>query len=188
MRAQAATAKARRLIDVVLSDGDELSDKTRVVINEQAQQGYELSCDASKFPAMSSDVPQLYTIGSDDTRYAINERPTGEGVVTLGFFAPKSGSYTFEANRNDFKSITLVDNETGLSTDLSQQSYTFTTEAGTNNSRFYLLINGNGGVVTGVEPVAAAQQQGGQVYNLQGQRVSGEKKGLYIVGGKKVVK
>ncbi|MBR0048717.1 MAG: leucine-rich repeat protein [Prevotella sp.] len=188
VRAQAATAKARRLIDVVLSDGDELSDKTRVVINEQAQQGYELSCDASKFPAMSSDVPQLYTIGSDDTRYAINERPTGEGVVTLGFFAPKSGSYTFEANRNDFKSITLVDNETGLSTDLSQQSYTFTTEAGTNNSRFYLLINGNGGVVTGVEPVAAAQQQGGQVYNLQGQRVSGEKKGLYIVGGKKVVK
>lgn len=188
VRAQAATAKARRLIDVVLSDGDELSDKTRVVINEQAQQGYELSCDASKFPAMSSDVPQLYTIGSDDTRYAINERPTGEGVVTLGFFAPKSGSYTFEANRNDFKSITLVDNETGLSTDLSQQSYTFSTEAGTNNSRFYLLINGNGGVVTGVEPVAAAQQQAGQVYNLQGQRVSGEKKGLYIVGGKKVVK
>lgn len=188
VRAQAATAKARRLIDVVLSNGDELSDKTRVVINEQAQQGYELSCDASKFPAMSSDVPQLYTIGSDDTRYAINERPTGEGVVTLGFFAPKSGRYTFEANRNDFKSITLVDNETGLSTDLSQQSYTFTTEAGTNNSRFYLLINGNGGVVTGVEPVAAAQQQAGQVYNLQGQRVSGEKKGLYIVGGKKVVK
>ena len=188
VRAQAGVMKERQLIDVVLSDGDEKSDKTRVVINERAQQGYELSCDASKFDAMSRDVIQLYTLDADGTRYAINERPTGEGVVSLGFYVPMSGTYTIAAPRNDFQTITLMDAETGLSTNLSTGSYTFTADAGTNAGRFQLML-GEGGV-TGINAVAAMPQRavGGEVFNLQGQRVSNARKGLYIVDGKKVVK
>ena len=179
--------KSRLLVDLELSDGEQ-SDKTRLVINEQAQQAYELQRDASKFPAMSADVPQLYTLDEQNTQYAINERPTGEAVVSLGFYAPQSGTYTIEATRNNLKAITLVDTETGQTTDLATGSYTFQAEAGTSNTRFYIDLS-NQGVATAVEAVdAAGQRQGDEVYNLQGQRVKAGKKGLYIVDGKKVMK
>ena len=41
--------------------------------------------------------------------------------------------------------------------------------------------------VTGVEAIETAQQTDGTVFNLQGQRVAQQGKGLYIVGGKKVI-
>jgi len=81
-----------------------------------------------------------------------------------------------------------MDAETGLSTNLSTGSYTFTADAGTNAGRFQLML-GEGGV-TGINAVAATPQRavGSEVFNLQGQRVSNARKGLYIVDGKKVVK
>ena len=197
VRPRYGVSRSRLLVDLELSDGEQ-SDKTRLVINEQAQQGYELQRDASKFPAMSADVPQLYTLDEQNTQYAINERPTGNAVVSLGFYAPQGGTYTIEATRNNLKAITLVDTETGQSTDLALGSYTFQADAGTSNTRFYIDLS-NQGVATAVEAVdAAGQRQGDEVYNLQGQRVKAGKKGLYIVrsaegrlhgkNGKKVMK
>ncbi len=43
------------------------------------------------------------------------------------------------------------------------------------------------GETTGVDGIATVQQNNGEVYNLQGQRVSAAKKGLYIINGKKVL-
>ena len=41
---------------------------------------------------------------------------------------------------------------------------------------------------TGISAVAAAKEQGQEVYNLAGQRVAKAQKGLYIVNGKKVIR
>lgn len=82
-KAELGNAEARLLTDVSISDG-EVSDQTRVVINSNAKMDYETARDASKFMSLDTNVPQIYTLGSDGTQYAINERPLSDGTVRLG--------------------------------------------------------------------------------------------------------
>jgi hypothetical protein len=180
-----ATAPAERtLVDVELSNG-ELTDKTRFVLNPEASLAYELNCDAAKFFSTEGAVPQLYTV-EQGLQLAINERPQGNGTVQIGFKVSADGSYTLAAPRCQFESIVLVDHETGTETELAGgESYTFTAEAGTNESRFTLRIGG--ALVTGVESVALPTQQEAPAYNLNGQRIAVPQKGLYIKNGKKVI-
>ena len=183
--ARATAPSERKLIDVELSDG-ELSDKTRFVMNPEAETCYELNRDASKFFSMDAAVPQIYTIECDEL-LAINERPVGEGTVQVGFRVAMDGEYTITAPRNGFTNITLVDNETGIETDLSTDgSYTFTANAGTNNSRFVLRVGDT--IVTEVKSLNAEHSTINEYYNLNGQRIAAPQKGLYIVNGKKVMK
>ena len=181
--ARALQPAERKLIDVVLTDG-ELQDQTRFVLNPQASVDYELNRDASKFFSMDASVPQIYTI-EQGVQLAINERPQAEGTVVLGIRVARDGDYTITAGRNQFQNMVLVDNETGMETDLSNDSYTFTAAKGTTESRFVLRVGGT--TVTGVQSVATKSQHTEQVYNLQGQRVSATAKGLYIVNGKKMI-
>lgn len=184
--ARADQPSMRKLIDVEISNG-ELNDKTRFVLNPQAMTGYETSRDASKFLEAGTLCPQIYTIEQGE-RLAINERPLAEGVVLMGFSIPNDDTYTISAPRNQFQNIVLVDNETGLSTDLSNSgSYTFNANAGIHDNRFELHVSGV--VVTAAESIAAPRQQAEQpVYNLNGQRIAAPAKGLYIMNGKKMLK
>jgi len=198
--ARAAAQSERKLIDVVLSSalpplspsdssplaGAPMSDKTRFVLNPQASMDYEISCDASKFFSMDGSVPQIYTV-ENGTQMAINERPLGNGTVQIGFRVAQDGQYTITAPRNQFQNIVLVDNETGIETDLSNSDgYAFSADAGTWESRFVLRVGGV--VVTGIDGAATRSQQSEPCYNLQGQRIAEPQKGLYIVNGKKVMK
>ena len=134
-----------------------------------------------------SSVPvfyDLYTI-ENGTQFAINERPLGDGTVQVGIKVAADDTYTISALRNQFQSIVLVDNETGIETDLTNASYTFQASKGSSENRFMLRIGGT--VVTDVQSVNVAQQTG-QTYNLQGQRIDVPQKGLYIMNGKKVIK
>ena len=183
--ARVATPSERKLIDVVLSSGD-MSDKTRFVLNPEASLDYEISCDASKFFSMDGSVPQIYTV-ENGTQMAINERPLGNGTVQVGFRVAQDGQYTISAPRNGFQNIVLVDNETGIETDLSSsEGYAFSADKGTDESRFVLRVGGV--VVTGIDGAATMSQQSETCYNLQGQRIAEPQKGLYIVNGKKVMK
>lgn len=184
--ARATAPSERKLIDVVLSN-DEMSDKTRFVMNPQASMDYELNCDASKFMSMDANVPQIWTV-EQGVQMAINERPLDNGIVQLGFKVAQSGEYTINAPRNGFKNIVLVDNETGMETDLTTGSYTFTADAGTNESRFVLRVSGV--VVTSIneELMKNGESATAPCYNLNGQRINEPQKGLYIVNGKKVLK
>ena len=177
-------ANERKLIDVELSDG-ELSDKTRFVMNPEAEMCYELNRDASKFFSMDATVPQIYTIECG-SQLAINERPLGEGTVQIGFRVAVDGEYTITAPRNGFTNITLVDNETGIETDLStEEYYTFTANAGTNDSRFMLRVGGT--IVTEIANVKQNDAKADRYFNLNGQNVTTPTKGIYVVNGKKVV-
>lgn len=182
--ARAEKASERKLIDVELSDG-ELSDKTRFVMNPKADMGYELNRDASKFLSMDAGVPQIYTIENGEL-LAINERPQGERPVQIGIKVPADGTYTISTPRNQFKSIILIDKETGVETDLTQSDYTFSAAAGSNDARFVLSMSNV--VITGIGAVKQAEATANSYYNLQGQRIAAPQKGLYIVNGKKVMK
>ena len=55
---------------------------------------YEISRDAAKFMSDDKDVPQLFTLDATSKYYAINERPLGNGIVSVGIYTGKSGTYT----------------------------------------------------------------------------------------------
>lgn len=134
-RAQIA-ASQRGLIDLTLNGGD----RTRIVYNAAADADFESTCDAPKFDSFDSDVASIWTIGSDGTRYAINELP--ESKVALGLYFPADGTYTIALDRNSYGDVTLTDNLTGTKTQLNNKDYTFTANAGTSTDRF--VISGNG--------------------------------------------
>lgn len=100
---------------------------------------YETSCDAAKFE--SAGVPQLYSLHAG-VKYAINERPAGDGVVQLGFSVPVEGLYTLSAERLDTQAW-IKDNETGAVHNLADGAYTFSADVGCDDSRFALLLQSN---------------------------------------------
>lgn len=147
-----AAMNSRQLVDVAISAGN-LTDKTRVVLNDAASLAYETACDASKFWAMEAGVPQIYTLDSEATEYAINERPMADGNVQLGVMVATSGKHTIGLLRNEAKDVVLIDHEAGVTHDLSLGEYIFTADAGTYNGRFTLSMSK--APTTAIDEVAA---------------------------------
>ena len=179
----------RLLVNLVLAD-DVTEDRTRVVFNERQTHNYETACDAAKFE--TAGVPQLYTIDDEGIRYAINERPKGNGVVLMGYTAPAPGYYTIDAPRMDTQ-VFLYDAETEEIHYFEDGAYRFSSEAGTFEKRFSLGIRGD--ETTGIEEM---EEENGKVtgengkvktiYDLHGRRLNRTGKGVYIINGEKVVK
>ena len=189
---------SRLIINLSVSDGTQ-TDKTRVVFNNQKSRDYEMDCDAAKFMTMTA-APQLYSIEGKGTQFAINERPMGS--VQLGFSAKKAGTYTISAARMD-QPMLLKDNQAGVTFDLTNGDYEFTSGAGTFNTRFMLIANGNAtGIAdivskTGVNimptdeglSINGANGKTIDVYNLNGMQVASRNSdgmlnlptGVYIV-------
>lgn len=178
-------ADERRLMDIELSNGEQ-GDKTRLVVNPQAKMDYETTCDASKFLSLDTSVPQIYTI-QDGEQMAINERPAGNGMIKLGVILPSDGTYTIKSERNALTEAVLVDNENGTETNLAYSAYTFSAPAGATDTRFELHLSAAN--ITGISNVKStvSNETSSKMYNLNGQRVSGNKNGIYVVDGKKVI-
>ena len=137
----------RLLVNLVLTD-DVTEDRTRVVFNERQTHNYETACDAAKFE--TAGIPQLYTMDNEGIRYAINERPKGNGVVLMGYTAPTPGYYTIDAPRMDTQ-VFLYDAETGEIHYFEDGAYRFSSEAGTFEKRFSLGIRDD--ETTGIEEI-----------------------------------
>lgn len=148
-RMRRAAGVERRLVNLTLSDG-KVTDKTRVVFNARRREAYEVGCDAAKF--MAEGVPQLYSLDGQGVKYAINERPEGNGVVSLGYEVQVAGNYTIGLTRADV-GVMLKDKLTGASHDFSEGDYMFSSEAGTFHDRFLLVKSAS---ATGVNGVFAA--------------------------------
>ena len=167
----------RLLVNLAVSDGKN-TDKTRVVFNQTKSCKYEMDCDAAKFESSTSAV-QLYSIEAQGGKMAINERP--QGSVQLGFTAKAAGDYTIAAERMD-QPVLLKDNLMNITYDLSNGDYSFSSEAGTFDNRFMLLIDGG---ATGIADIA--KEAGVNIMpsvngiNLTG--VDGKTVNVYSLGG-----
>lgn len=138
-----ATTSERNIINLYL-DGANYKDKTRIVFNEKAKLDYELNCDATKFMNEDANIPQLYSIDNGGCQYAINERPEGDGYVTLGIVVPETGQYTISVDKiNLAKEIYLIDTKENIVTELTSAEYTFYSDATTSNGRFILSLEKN---------------------------------------------
>ena len=171
-RRAAENNKGRYLTNLVLSNGEN-EDQTRVVFNENTKKDYEMVCDAAKFMSMEQ-VPQLFSVDTQ-TRFAINERPQGE--VTLGFTAPKAGSYTLRAERMDMPMV-VKDLVMGTVHELENGEYTFETEAGTFENRFVLMPASEATAISNAKTEGAEAED---VYTLDGKQLPTTAKGINIV-------
>lgn len=177
-------ADNRRFIDLTIGDGDTADDQTRVVFNAFKGHGYEMDCDAAKFMS-ELPVAQLWTVGTDQAQYAINERPEGE--VALAYSAATDGILCISAIRTD-QPVWLYDRQEGVTHDLSVGGYRFSTNPGTFDNRFTLLTAPNATAIDAVETQAGEETT---TYTLDGHQLpqGSQSRGAYIVKqGKKVMK
>jgi hypothetical protein len=191
-RAYRSQTQANRFFFNLQLLGDELSDETRVVVNSEASLSYELECDASKFMSFESAVPQLFTLDAEGNGYAINERPLDNGQVRLAYYVGQAGFYTITASRAE-GDVYLYDAQTGKTVNLSEQDYTFHSDAtnGNNTTRFVLTFKVNSNETTSISEdfcVKNEKTAAAPVYNLKGQRVVKATKGVFVQNGKKVVR
>ena len=169
---QAARRRAagqRQVYTFTLSDSS-YTDRARIVVNEQATTGYEVERDAAKMLA-EADVPQLYVIDGG-IQYAIDERPLGIGIYTLGMRLPADGTYHIGLNSGQTPTATdnvlLTDRLTGTTVILGDEGYTFESFAGTLNTRFTLQLRST----TGIAEIANGSSPDGQCFDLQGRAVA----------------
>ena len=132
------------------------ADKSRVWLNitnsvglfSQALVGYldgaTLGIDNGYDGKYINDSATALTSIVDGEEYTIQGRPAFDvtDVVALGFKTDVAGDFTIAIDQKDgvfaAQDIYLVDNKTGIETDLNASSYTFAAEAGVDNTRFSL--------------------------------------------------
>lgn len=177
-------SEQRSLVDLVVSDGTN-KDRTRVVLNDKASASYDVMCDASKFMSDNTSVPQIYSYDNSGVKYAINERPESNGIIQLGFHAGEGGCFTFSLVRNTMDKVLLVDNEKGVTVDLTSQDYQFTADAGVYDRRFELRLAGNN--LTAIDKMEADAENNVKVVadGIILNNVYGDV-AVYTVGGAKV--
>ena len=131
---------ARRIFNFTLGNAD-YADRARLVLNEQASQSYEVNCDAAKMMSTNATVPQLF-INENGVRYAIDERPAGNGIYTLGAYFGEDGTYTLHLStaQAEGTQVMLTDTETNQTVNISVADYTFTAIEGTYPTRFSISM------------------------------------------------
>lgn len=180
-------AAQRTVFNITLTKDGQQADRTRVVINEAATMQYDLSRDAAKFTGTEPAVSQIFTINGA-TRYAINERPLNNGQALLGLHFGTDGTYTIGLSNQPDGQITLEDRLTGTRLQLNGTAgYSFTAKAGDSTDRFVLHFDA---VATGINAATANEaDHNDDTYTLDGRKVNNPTApGLYIKGGKKVIK
>lgn len=186
-KSKAAVQPARRTVaNVTITDGTS-SDRTRIVLNENASMQYEMDRDAGKFMSTDESVPQIYST-SAGTDYAINERPLGDGLVELCTRISADGTYKITVNglSGEYE-LFLLDRKTQETVDLnaSGNEYSFRAKAGEDSGRFALIFRPG---TTGIDQLGAEEPADGATYNLNGIRVLEPlENGVYIRNGKKII-
>ena len=184
-RANAYQVMAPRCVYNLTLGDENMSDRTRIVINEAAEPGYELNRDASKFMSDNAQMPQLYTLNGE-VRYAINERPLASGEVALGCRLPKDGTYTIALDTNVEGEVYIEDRLTGEIVLLTSEGYSFTANAGEYLTRF--VVHFGPVAPTGIDGVDVDADGKVSGVTLDGKTVGESYKGIVVNKNRKSFK
>ena len=175
----------RVIANITISDGDN-TDRTRVVLNDNATMDYEMDKDATKFMSSDITVPQIFT-STSGINYAINERPVSDGLVPLNLHIGKGGlqSISLPEAVNGY-TVMLEDKAEGkIITLTAGEEYTFSSNSGDCYGRFVLHFASE---TTGIDNINSDLQKNSAIYSIQGVKVSTpSQKGIYIQNHKKVL-
>lgn len=156
---------------IILSDGEKSDQTTFLVSDKYSAMDYEINADLEKLFGNGYTLA-TYSL-SGETRLAYNALSNADvaNIIPIGYRAPAEGEYTFSINpsyaeNGAFESVNLIDYETGIVTDLSQSSYTFSTERTQNDARFALNVVPRQETPTDLEDVQGDDVQGARVRKL----------------------
>jgi hypothetical protein len=118
-------------------------DETFIHFNNQATTAFDGAYDAYKLKSYSSQVPKIYTKGSDNNELAINGLPelSDDLTIPVYFEAAVEGTYTLAANLEQLQGtqIYLEDKAENITQNISQNPvYSFNASPGEDASRFVL--------------------------------------------------
>jgi len=118
-------------------------DETFIHFNNQATTAFDGKYDAYKLKSYSSQVPKIYTKGSDNNELAINGLPelSDDLTIPVYFEAAVEGTYTLAANLEQLQGtqIYLEDKAENITQNISQNPvYSFNASPGEDASRFVL--------------------------------------------------
>ena len=143
LSAMQAPAIIRNKYKLELNNGT-YSDYTQINLNENGSTDYVIGADLLKMLTLGNYAPQFYSIDNQhNIKLAFNELHNDETVtVPLGTYFPTSGNYTISLKTDvEAQQVLLMDNVTQQSVDLKiNPCYSFTSNKGTNNTRFSLVI------------------------------------------------
>ena len=152
-----------------LAENDVKADQAyiRLSAREDVTTGFEFGNDLSK--EFNSGVSNIYTLIGNE-RAAANSLPLSTEqttIVPVGILANAAGDYTFSMpGGTDGIGVTLVDNETGIHTQLGALDYTVTLEKGDYTNRFFLDISPIKTTPTGIEDVQGDNVQSTKVHKV----------------------
>jgi hypothetical protein len=170
--------------------------------------GYATYCSelALDFTAVEGMTAYKATISGAEVKFEkVDKVPAGEGILVKAaagkYTVPSIASTdaienalvgTIEPKTIAAGSFVLMNGGKGVG--FYKTTKEFTVGANTaylpalaGGARNFIGFDFDGGETTAIEGIATVNENNGEVYNLQGQRVSVAKKGLYIINGKKVL-
>jgi len=114
-------------------------DNTNLIMNNDQTSAYQIGEDLEKWIGTGTDKPQIYTqLGG--VNYGFNALPMTEVQnLPVGIYTKTAGITTISADAAQAPSLSkllLLDKLNGTVTDLMTTNYSFTSDAGTNNTRF----------------------------------------------------
>jgi len=125
-----------------------LTDETVIRFDNSATASFDNVFDAEKMFAFNNDLPQIFSLDTDQNQYAINtlNTLTNNVVVPLGFKTNTAGTHNIMAfDVSSFDSsveVLLEDAVANTFVDLRQQNtYPFNASAGVTNNRFFVHFN-----------------------------------------------
>lgn len=180
-----AAFASRSVVNLSISDGN-VSDRTRIVINDEANMDYESDKDASKFMSLENSIPQIYS-SANGVDFAINERPMNDGDVQLSIRIGAEGIHTITLNESAINIVYLEDNyQNKITAMMPGDEYAFTSEEGIFSDRFILHLNPNfSGIGSILDSDAPADDS---YYTIDGIKVANPTApGIYIRNNKKII-
>jgi len=150
---------------------------------EGATEAFDLNKDLTK---MLSSGTNIYTLaGEEKIQLAGSVLPTAKTTIPVGVQVNTTGEYTFSMpDGTDGVSVTLVDNQTGVHTNMLLDNYTTTINAGTSESRFFLVIDPQS-TSTAVDNINGDTNTDTQKYLIDNQLIIRTANGIYDAQGRK---
>ena len=125
-------------LEIANAEGEK-QDQTFVALDEKATTTFDQNLDLNK--VMNSHKANIYTL-SEGIPFAGNTLPVEKVTVPVGVRTETAGEYTFRMpDGTDGISVFLIDNQTGVQTNMLLDEYTITLDAGTCENRFYLAVD-----------------------------------------------
>ncbi len=130
---------------------EDSNNSDQILIRTSSENGvteYHDDFDVYKIYWFGHDIPQLFSLDSINSMYAINTviENSDTKIIPLGYYVPNSGSVNISTSDNTFNGtyVYLRDNETGNIIDVATDtSYTFTANEGTTVNKFDVILDKN---------------------------------------------